>query len=153
MFTDHVYSMLWYHIVWSTKKQMPWISQSLRKQLHSYMASVVKLKGWVPLEIGGTADHVHLLVQGGPKDGIPGIVGGVKSNSSRFMKKKGVVDFMWQRGYGIFTADVVSYDRLKNYIRYQEKHHGNMTCEQEEAMLLKRYETRDQVFKVSKDAL
>lgn len=43
------------------------------------MSATVKRKGWIPLEIGGTVDHVHILVQGGPMDTIPSIVGSINS--------------------------------------------------------------------------
>ena len=55
---------------------------------------------------------------------IPDMIGPVKGSASKFMKKLGVPDFIWQEGYGVFTADVTSYNRLKNYIKNQEEHQG-----------------------------
>ncbi len=139
MYSSHVYAQLTYHLVWSTKKQMPWITQPLRHELHNYMAEIILRKGLVPLEVGGIHDHVHLLVQCGTAQNIPALVSCIKANSSRFMRAR-VADFAWQEGYGVFTVDVVSFDRLQNYIRNQEQHHGKLTFDEEVALLHKRYE-------------
>lgn len=41
---------------------MPWIVSEWRDRLHAYLGGIVKGIGGTPLAIGGTADHVHLLV-------------------------------------------------------------------------------------------
>lgn len=42
---------------------MPWIVSEWRDRLHAYLGGIVKGIGGTPLAIGGTADHVHLLVE------------------------------------------------------------------------------------------
>ena len=56
------YLSLHYHLVFSTKDRTPLIEASWRNRLHEYLGGTVEgLKGF-PQEVGGMADHVHLLV-------------------------------------------------------------------------------------------
>ena len=93
----------------------------------------------VPIAIGGTNDHVHLLIQLKLVIDIPSLVNYTKVNSTTFSKSQGILDFAWQKGYGAYAVDVISYDRLKNYIQRQEEHHHTMTSKEEEQKILKRY--------------
>ena len=57
------YLGLYYHLIFSTKNREPFIKPEWRSQLHGYLiGTVVGLEGRT-LGVGGTADHVHLLVE------------------------------------------------------------------------------------------
>ena len=60
MASSHV--SLRYHIVFSTKNRFPFIESAWRTRLHEYLGGTVRGLGGVPLQVGGVADHVHLLV-------------------------------------------------------------------------------------------
>ena len=51
-----------YHIVFSTKDRHPFIADSWRSRLHEYLGGLIQAADGIPEAIGGTADHVHLLV-------------------------------------------------------------------------------------------
>ena len=51
-----------YHIVFSTKNREPWIAPEWESRLHAYLGGCVKKLGGVPMDINGTADHVHLII-------------------------------------------------------------------------------------------
>jgi hypothetical protein len=46
-------------------------------------------------------------------------------------------DFAWQAGYGAFTVSKSQEDRVRQYIRDQEKHHRRESFEDEFRKLLK----------------
>jgi REP element-mobilizing transposase RayT len=49
------YLSLHYHIVFSTKNREPLLDQNWRLCLHEYLGGIAE-------EVGGVADHVHLLI-------------------------------------------------------------------------------------------
>lgn len=53
---------LHYHVVFSTKDRVPMITRDWRDNLHSYLGGIINpLKG-MPLAVGGTEDHLHMLI-------------------------------------------------------------------------------------------
>src|SRR5437868_6178400 len=51
------------HIIFSTKYRTPFLTDEIIEQMHKCLAGIVKGLGALPLEIGGVADHVHILVR------------------------------------------------------------------------------------------
>jgi REP element-mobilizing transposase RayT len=58
----NTYTNLLFHIVFSTKNREPLIRNSLKSELHKYLGGLVRDMKGVLLEIGGMADHVHLVI-------------------------------------------------------------------------------------------
>ncbi len=56
------YLSLHYHIVFGTKNRLPIIDGHWRPRLHEYLGGAIRGLGGFPERIGGTEDHVHLLV-------------------------------------------------------------------------------------------
>jgi len=137
--SNHSYTSMFYHLVWSTKDREFYIKPEFKKSLYSYIGKVISDNGWHLLAIGGISDHIHILLQKNPKDSISETVCRIKANSSRFMRKNFITEFAWQGGYSAFTVDIKSLGRIKNYILNQEKHHSNMTFGDELARILIRY--------------
>lgn len=51
------------HIIFSTADRKPLLNEiGLREELHRYLGGIVNQKGGQSLEVGGVADHVHLLI-------------------------------------------------------------------------------------------
>ncbi|KKP24855.1 MAG: Transposase [candidate division TM6 bacterium GW2011_GWF2_28_16] len=121
---NHVYSKLYYHVIWKTKNKQPIIMPEFKDDLYHYIGQIVKTKGWHLIAIGGIHDHIHILVQMEPQNTISDLVCKIKSNSSRLIKTQFMADFAWQEGYGVFSVDRHSIKRIKNYILNQEQHHN-----------------------------
>jgi len=56
------YLSLHYHLVFSTKDGAPVIAPPWRLRLHDYIGGTIRGLGGFPEEVGGVADHVHLLI-------------------------------------------------------------------------------------------
>ena len=50
------------HLVFSTKNRIPFITNGIREQLHSYLATRSQDCKCQPHQVGGYDDHVHLLI-------------------------------------------------------------------------------------------
>ena len=55
------------------------------------------------LAIGGTEDHVHLVMALPPKLSLAHAIAAIKANSSKWMNETGHL-FAWQDGYGAFSV-------------------------------------------------
>ena len=119
-------TFLLYHIVFSTKKRKKLISSKYRKDLHSYMAGIVKNTGGMPILINGTEDHVHILAFLPKHVSISECMQSIKGGSSFWYNKQPGNEYQhlyWQEGYSIFTVSGSQLETVKNYIFRQEEHH------------------------------
>jgi putative transposase len=130
------------HLVYSTKHRTPWLKdKSLRKDLYSYMATILKENDCPAIVINGVEDHVHIFCALSRKISIAGLVEEVKTEPSKRMKKQGVEysQFHWQNGYGVFSVSPSNREPVAEYIRNQEEHHRTMSYQDEYRKLLKKH--------------
>src|SRR5215831_15892755 len=73
------YTNLLYHLVFGTKDRLPLITRELRPRLHDYLGGMVNGLHGTPLEVNGTADHVHVLTRIRPVISISGFLCKFKS--------------------------------------------------------------------------
>lgn len=128
---------LHYHIIFSTKERRHLIALPWRPDLHAYLGGIGRKLGGVPVAVGGTADHVHLLVGLRATHRLADLLREVKSGSSEWLHGK--VEnrwFGWQEGYGAFTVSPSHLRELICYIANQEEHHRTMTFQEEYLALL-----------------
>ena len=94
------------HVVYATKNREPVLAQSIRQDLYDYTAGILNTMDCLPVAIGGTNDHVHVLVQMSRTIAVAKMVEDMKRGSSRWMKTRGAVfqGFSWQGGYGAFSV-------------------------------------------------
>ena len=89
------YTNLLYHIVYGTKDRAPFITRELRPQLHRYLGGLVNGLYGTPLEINGTADHVHVLARIKPVISLSEFLSKFKSNSSGWANRQTRGRFKW----------------------------------------------------------
>jgi REP element-mobilizing transposase RayT len=132
---------LLYHLVFSTKHRHPTITKAIRDDLYAYIGGIVRGEGGVLLEIGGMPDHVHLVVRFKAEPSVATMLKIIKSKSSKWLnaKPKRPGRFEWQRGYGAFTVSASQLDKVRAYVRNQERHHRRQTFQDEFRELLRRH--------------
>jgi len=131
---------LHFHIVFSTKDRHPFITDDWRGRLHEYLGGLVRAADGIPEAIGGTTDHVHLLVGLRATHALAMFVQDIKQTSSRWIHETiGVKNFAWQPGYGAFTVSVSNCDAVKEYIANQVEHHRTKTFQEEYIAFLQKH--------------
>ena len=102
----NTYTNLLFHIVFSTKHREPLIHNSLNPELHKYLGGLVRDMKGILLEVGGMADHVHLVVKLRPDTSVSDVVKYIKANSSGWVNDRADQQgsFYWQKGYAAFTV-------------------------------------------------
>jgi len=129
---------LHYHIVFRTKERRAAINDEWRERLHAFLGGCIKTLDAVPEAIGGTKDHVHLLIGLRATHRLADVIKDIKTASSRWIHAEiGNKLFSWQIGYGAFTVSVSQIQKVKEYILNQEEHHRKKNFEEEYVELLK----------------
>jgi REP element-mobilizing transposase RayT len=116
---------LLYHIVFSTKNRANLIASDLQPRLYDYLGGIVRGERGTAHEIGGVADHVHLLIQWRTDETLATLLRRLKANSSRWVHAEfpTMRGFPWQEGYAAFTVSPSQFEPVQRYIRNQATHH------------------------------
>jgi len=137
----HTYTNLLTHVTFSTRGRKRFLVDDLRPRLLAYMGGIVQEMHGNALAVGGTDDHVHLLLVLPPTLALAAAMRVLKTNSSRWVHETFPerVVFAWQDGYGGFSVSQSNRDTIKAYIANQESHHRRMTFKEELIALLDRH--------------
>lgn len=120
------YSQLLLHAVFSTKRRVPWISDALAHSLYPYIGGIIRGQKGSLLEIGGVADHLHLLFRWRTDESISNLMRDVKAKSSLWIHQNhaDLTDFCWQEGYSVFSVSKSQEEAVRQYILGQKAHHA-----------------------------
>lgn len=93
------------------------------------------------LAIGGTADHVHVLVSLRATFSVTKALQLLKGNSSKWIHETfpKLHLFEWQEGYGAFSIGISAVDATVRYIRNQAEHHRMRSFRKEFVIMLRRH--------------
>ncbi len=119
------------HVVFSTKKRQPLISDVIGPALHAYLAGTARKLDCECFRVGGVADHVHLALRLAATRTSAKVVSEIKTASSAWMKEQGVAGFAWQSGYGLFSVGPGDLGALMGYIDGQRQHHAKRSFQDE----------------------
>ena len=128
---------LFVHLVFHTEGNRLSIKEEWRTQLHAYLGGCIRTAGCVPLAVGGTHDHVHVLMGFRSIHVLADVIRDIKVASSKWVHQEiGNKLFGWQGGFGAFTVSPSHVDRVKGYIANQMEHHQLRTLEEEYVEML-----------------
>jgi REP element-mobilizing transposase RayT len=131
----HTYSAILLHVVFSTKERRSLIQEP--PKLWAYVAGIARNLAFEPLAVGGTENHLHLLLRLPTSVSVAEAAQKLKANSSRWLKENGSW-LGWQEGYGVFTVSPSNVDAVRRYIQNQPEHHRRSSFEEEFLGLLVR---------------
>jgi REP element-mobilizing transposase RayT len=137
----HTYTSILIHVIFSTSGRTPLLSDTIRLDVHAYLGGILRELDAVPIAIGGTADHVHLLIRLPANLALADCLRIVKTNSSRWVKERWPQQrkFAWQGGYGAFSVSESRRAAVIRYIRDQAQHHRRISFQDEFLALLKNH--------------
>ncbi len=119
------FTRLLYHIVFSTQRRANLIAADLQPRLYEYLGGTIRGERGIAHEIGGVADHVHLLIQWRTDEALATLMRRLKANASRWIHAEfpTMGAFAWQEGYAAFTVSPSQLETVRQYIRNQAAHH------------------------------
>jgi REP element-mobilizing transposase RayT len=135
---SHTCGNILVHLIFSTKARRPLITADLEKDLFAYLGGIVRGMNGTALIVNGIANHVHMLLRIRPICSVAEVTRVVKTNSSRWAREQGHINFAWQTGYGAFSVSESNVGSVTNYIAAQKEHHKKYSFEDEFLSFLKK---------------
>ena len=127
------------HVVFGTKERRPQIDPAWQDRLHAVLGGVLRQLDVVNQAIGGTADHVHLLIGLHATHRLADVLRDLKRASSAWVHETiGFAAFAWQDGYGAFSVGAKDLSAVRTYIANQAEHHRTRSFREEYMALLRR---------------
>jgi len=126
----NAYSEINLHITWRVKDKTPVLKSDIEYQLHRFLRKRVMQESDVFWhDVGGTDDHVHLVVSIPPTLLISEWIGQLKGASSHHINhtiaNRKVLE--WQVGYGVVSLGTKDLPWVLRYVRNQREHHARGT--------------------------
>ena len=135
----HTYVSDLVHCVFSTKQRRKLIRPETQSEFWSFIGGIARKNGFKTLIVGGTDDHVHILLSLPAAMPLAKALQLLKGSSSRWMNETHARGFSWQEGYGAFTLGVSQRPRTIDYIKRQAEHHRKRSFEEEFLAFLKKH--------------
>lgn len=135
------YSKIWIHLVWATKKREPLLDKPIRSKIFSHITENAIAKNIYIDFINGYIDHVHILVSLNADQSVSNIVQLIKGESSYWVNKNRLTleKFEWQDDYFAVSVSESGIDKVRDYIKNQEKHHKKKTFQEEYDEFMNKY--------------
>jgi REP element-mobilizing transposase RayT len=122
------------HFIWSTKDREALLnSRELRRQVWDHIKVNASSKGIYIDTINGYHDHCHALISLTTDQTIRKLMQLIKGESSYWINKNKLTKhkFEWQDEYFAVSVSPSQVEKVRAYIRDQEKHHKHITVQQE----------------------
>jgi len=129
------------HVIFSTKNREPWLDSDVRPRMRAYLATICRDLGAELVNVGGVADHVHIVTTLPRTLSQADLIERIKKASSKWIKTLDARyrGFFWQRGYGAFSVSPSQLEAVLEYIRAQQEHHRTRTFQEEYRELLRKH--------------
>ena len=129
------------HATFATRKRAALIPEAHEDDLYAYTGGICRRFGSPLLQMGGTADHVHLLLSRGKSVALADLMLEVKRDTSKWMKRREpwLSAFSWQDGYFAFSVGESGVPAVRAYIGRQKEHHRRLGFQDEMRAFFRKY--------------
>ena len=131
----HTYSLNIMHCVFSTKGRLPLITEP--SKTWDILRRVASNANLHVRAIGGTSNHVHLLLDLPSTRTIADVLRELKANGSARIRRQ-TTKFCWQDGYGAISVSPSAVRNVIAYVNHQPEHHARHSFENEYLAILDR---------------
>jgi REP element-mobilizing transposase RayT len=135
----HTYISAFFHCVFSTEGRRGLIPPAKQPDLWAYLGGIARKNGFKAIAVGGTDNHVHLLLSLPATMPLAKAVQLLKGGSSKWMNDSGGGGFAWQEGYGAFSVGISQQATTIAYIHSQTEQHHQRGFEEEFLAFLKKH--------------
>jgi len=127
------YVRIWLHCVWGTKNHFPFINELNKKKILDHIRENAEKKDIYIDFINGHKEHVHCLISLKKDQTIAKVMQLIKGESSRWINKSGIlgIKFEWADEYFAVSISESHLNKVRNYIKKQERHHRHKSWREE----------------------
>ncbi|WP_367328449.1 transposase [Lentimicrobium sp.] len=122
------------HFVWRTKRGIPYFSTAAKRTaVWRHIRENAEKKAIYIDFVNGYTDHCHCLISLNSDQTMSSVMQLIKGESSHWINQSGLCDykFEWQNEYYAVSVSDSQVDKVREYIRNQEKHHNEKTFNEE----------------------
>ena len=121
------YWRLYYHLVWSTRRREPLITDALEVVIQREIRAAALRHGITVHAIGGVSDHLHVAVSIPPALSVAAATGRLKGASSHAANAITGGSFAWEAEYAALTFAERQLPLVLDYVNHQRRHHADAT--------------------------
>ena len=140
----NTYHKMYIQCVFAVKYRNAIIDKSWKPQLMAVLGNLINETGCQNLIVNGVEDHVHCFFTLKTTLSLSEVMKSVKAKSSKWINENQFLEerFEWQRGFGGFSYNQNSIDRVYKYIENQVEHHKKESFKDEYLKLLQKFEVK-----------
>jgi putative transposase len=86
------YVRIWVHLVFSTKKRIPFMAKNAREKIRQHIIDNCRMKEIFLKEINGFEEHLHCLISLGSEQSISKVSQLIKGESSYWINKNNICE-------------------------------------------------------------
>ena len=130
---SHSLVKIWVHAIIGVKYRENLIIPKSEKLIYKILSREISKTSCKLFAIGGTENHVHVLIMLKSIVSISSVMKQVKGASSRMISRLKLCqeDFNWQIGYGAFSVSEKNVKGVIRYIKNQKIHHQEVNLRDE----------------------
>jgi putative transposase len=119
-----IFYELVFHFVFATKERASIITPPLQRLLFNLIRQICGDLRCELHEIGGTEDHVHILMSLQPSHRVDIIADTLKASTADMINKLSLnTNLEWEEGYGVLSLRHKDIEIVSEYIRTQQERH------------------------------
>jgi len=113
------------HVVFGTLGQRNQLEPDMRTQLTAYLSAIAKSRGTRLITLGGTENHVHMLLAIPARLAIESAVLPLKEASQTWLRQHfdSCKGFTWQKGFAAYSISRSQLESTMRFIQNHQQHH------------------------------
>ena len=133
MNSNHLFSKVWIHTIIGVRNKLPIILPEFEPKIYTILIDCFKNQNCVVDEIGGTADHVHIVYQLNMQKGLSEILSEVVSESKGLINTElySANSFDWAESSASFSISSSQIGKVSEYLKNQKEIHKIKTFQKE----------------------
>lgn len=124
---------LYAHIIWAIRNKETRMSKPVRVVLYAHLQKTAEEKGVKIIQVGGAADHMHVLLQLHPAQNLAQVIRQLKTDSADWLNATQLLPagFEWEDEYAAYSVSPSAVQQVKDYLDRQEEYHKTKSLEAE----------------------
>ena len=132
---------IWIHCVWGTKNRIAFFTKANKRIILNHIKENAKGKNIYIDFINGNKEHVHCIISLSQDQNISKVMQLMKGESSFWINKNEILKekFEWADEYFAVSVCESHLNKVREYIKNQEKHHQIKTWVEEYNEFIEKY--------------
>jgi REP element-mobilizing transposase RayT len=135
------YVRIWIHSVWGTKRRIKYFTKANKTEILKHIRENAKSKDIYIDFINAHEEHIHCIISLNAVQSIADVIHKIKGESSHWINQNKITNtkFEWADEYFAVSVSESHVNRVREYIKNQEKHHRKKSWDEEYDEFINKY--------------